>query len=55
MAENDHCGECGMFTGHAATYHPFLYCELYRLGHPKPAAYLASYGFTRAPGASDGA
>lgn len=46
---NDRCATCGMRTGGPAVYHPFLYCELYGLGHRDPGAYLAGYGFTRAP------
>lgn len=28
-------------------YHPFLFCELVKLGHRDPAAYLAAYGYAR--------
>jgi len=51
---NTRCGECGMDVGHAAAYHPFLFCELFKLGHRDPAAYLAQYGFVRV-GAREGA
>lgn len=40
------CAECGMLVQPYA-YHPYLYCELYKLGRHKPEAYLAAYGFTR--------
>ncbi len=38
------CQECGATCG--LEYHPYLYCELVKLGHTDPAGYLASYGFT---------
>lgn len=41
------CHECYGRLKHPAEYHPFLYCELVKLGHHDPAAYLASYGLHR--------
>lgn len=42
------CQECGQRQPEGpAQYHPFLFCELVKLGHHDPALYLASYGFTR--------
>lgn len=38
-----------MVVGALAAYHPYLFCELYRLGHAEPDVYLAAYGFTRDP------
>jgi hypothetical protein len=46
MSENQ-CHECGMTTRHPGDYHPFLFCELFKLGHGDPEAYLRSYGFIR--------
>lgn len=40
------CQECGKNVGRE--YHPFLYCELVKLGHRDPEAYLREYGFVRA-------
>jgi hypothetical protein len=41
--------EClSSFEG-AGGYHPYLYCELIKLGHIDPEKYLASYGFIRRP------
>lgn len=42
---SDACQECGALAPPA--YHPYLYCELVRLGHHDPEAYLRSYGFER--------
>lgn len=43
------CMEClSSFEG-AGGYHPYLYCELIKLGHIDPEKYLASYGFIRRP------
>ena len=42
------CMECGATGVPAAAYHPFLYCELVKLGHHDPESYLRSYGFVRA-------
>lgn len=47
---NDHCTECKAhvpLVDGRQPYHPFLYCELVKLGHHDPAAYLAEYGFRR--------
>lgn len=41
------CMECGMKVQPANAYHPFLYCELFKLGHRDPAKYLRDYGFER--------
>jgi hypothetical protein len=38
------CGECGQRV-RAVEFHPYLYCELYKLGHYDQAAYLRDYGF----------
>jgi DNA-directed RNA polymerase subunit RPC12/RpoP len=40
------CQECGK-TVTAAELHTYLHCELYKLGHRDPNAYLASYGYER--------
>lgn len=49
--KNTQCAECEMQVPNdsygLAGYHPFLFCELYKLGHRDPAAYLRSYGFER--------
>lgn len=45
----DICHECHGRLKHPMAYHSFLFCELVKLGHHDPAAYLASYGFTRPP------
>lgn len=37
------CQACGMHTQDddgPAVYHPYLFCELFRLGHHDPASYL---------------
>lgn len=47
---NDHCTECGALVplvNGRQPYHPYLYCELIRLGHHDPEQYLRSYGFAR--------
>lgn len=41
------CQECGAHVEPAGAYHPYLYCELVKLGHRDPEAYLRSYGFER--------
>lgn len=41
------CQECGQRTESPGEYHPFLYCELYKLGHRDQEAYLRAYGFER--------
>lgn len=46
--ENIDCGTCGQRVA-PLEYHPFLYCELYKLGHRDQAAYLRLYGFERVP------
>lgn len=46
---NGNCHECGMHVGPGDVYHPYLYCELFKLGHRDPAAYLRGYGFERVP------
>ena len=46
------CQECGMLVGEGIVYHPYLFCELFKLGYDDPFAYLRSYGFERVhPGA----
>lgn len=47
------CGECGQIV-EAAEYHPYLYCELFKLGHRDQTAYLRYYGFTRAAAPPEG-
>lgn len=43
------CQECySSFEGEGG-YHPYLYCELIKLGHADPVRYLAMYGFARRP------
>lgn len=42
------CGSCGQRVG-VREYHPFLYCELFKLGHADQAGYLRLYGFERVP------
>lgn len=34
------CTTCGMVTSSRVEYHPYLFCELVRLGHTDPAGYL---------------
>lgn len=41
------CGECGQCIPSGIVYHPYLYCELYKMGHRDQEAYLRSYGFER--------
>jgi hypothetical protein len=36
------CQTCGMHVDDPAEYHPYLFCELYQLGHHDPAAYQES-------------
>lgn len=43
------CAECHGTVPEGDSYHSYLFCELVKLGHDDPAAYLASYGFVRAP------
>ena len=47
MGEGFDCQECGMRCEPPEQYHPFLYCELRKLGHLDPEAYLDLYGFVR--------
>ncbi len=42
------CSECGMLVESPTAFHPFLHCELFKLGHSDPEAHLAMYGYTRA-------
>jgi hypothetical protein len=44
------CQECGGTVPNGPHYHPYLHCELVKLGHRDPAAYLASYGYRRTDG-----
>lgn len=41
FAEGQDCQACGMHVDHPAEYHPLLFCELVKLGHRRPADYLA--------------
>lgn len=45
-AETFPCGECGMHVI-GPEYHPYLFCELFKLGHADPAGYLRQCGFDR--------
>jgi hypothetical protein len=47
------CQECHGIVPDGPHYHPFLHCEMVKLGHHDPAAYLASYGYTRQPARTD--
>ena len=37
-----------MLVESPTAFHPFLHCELFKLGHSDPEAHLAMYGYTRA-------
>ncbi len=43
------CQECGQLVEDAGAFHPYLYCELYKLGHHDQEAWLRAYGFERVP------
>lgn len=43
------CGQCGMLVGEANVFHPFLYCELFKLGVMNPARFLADQRFIPDP------
>lgn len=46
MIKRSRCAECDALC-EPAEYHPFLYCELYKLGHHEPGRYLRKSGFVR--------
>lgn len=41
------CTECGMTVKHPRQYHPYLFCELYKLGYLDPEDHLKRYGYHR--------
>lgn len=51
---NSHCTECGMYVGDAATFHPYLFCVLFKDGIREPAGFVEESGFTRATAAAPG-
>lgn len=53
---NEICAECHGVVKEPDGFHPYLFCELVKLGHHDPGAYLRLYGFTwRNPVAAGGA
>jgi hypothetical protein len=39
-ADGMDCQTCGMHVAHPAEYHPYIFCELFKLGHSDPRTYL---------------
>ena len=46
MSKRSRCAECDALVD-GGEYHPYLYCELYKLGHKEPGHYLKRCGFVR--------
>lgn len=47
--ENTHCAECGMLVTPPTAFHPWIYCELVKLGIRNPAAFLEGQHFIPDP------
>lgn len=43
----ERCAECGMRTGPGVSFHPYLFCVLYKGGVSNPASLLAATGYVR--------
>lgn len=50
LRENMDCAECGMFVEPAMAFHPWLYCQLVKLGVRNPAKFLEGQHFIPDPG-----
>lgn len=48
-AENMDCGSCGMLVEPAMAFHPWLYCQLFKMGVRNPAAFLEGQHFIPDP------
>ena len=48
VSENSHCGDCGMLV-EVPTFHPWLYCRLFKLGVMNPANFLEGQHFIPDP------
>lgn len=43
------CGSCGMLVDPPNAFHPWLYCELFKLGVMNPAQFLSGQAFIPDP------
>ncbi len=48
MSESS-CASCGMLVGPPALFHPWLYCELFKMGVANPARFLEGQHFIPDP------
>jgi hypothetical protein len=46
---NTGCGSCGMLVDPPNAFHPYLYCELFKLGVTNPAQFLSGQAFIPDP------
>ena len=49
MSENQACGGCGMQVDPPMAFHPWIYCELFKLGITNPAGWLEGQHFIPDP------